>query len=333
MFLKLYDRIVAEGKTFLVFAILFAIVIRLIYYISSPNTVTLLSGSGYLWFPLEPIFSITVYSLLASSVMVALIAGAVNHVNTKHAYIRRRTLLPPAVAILLFSCMPSAFIMSSGYIAALIMVMITNMIFKAYNWSGKQISAYEVVFYLALGSFFAPILLIYLPVIWICLICVRNFNFKSFLASLFSIFILYVPAFSYFYFTQNIQGFLKPYTDLFAVDWSSLPVLDYSPYQFICLGTLVFLFLLIWTDNSVNSFKDKIRIRNLSSALTSLTLFSFLCALFLNIEPQTTFYIGLAVGSLQIAHFFSLTQKKITAILFLLYFLFLVAAVFLFPVM
>lgn len=325
MIFKFYDRTVAEGRSFLIFAILFAVVIRFVDYFHSDIVIMTVAGEGYFWKPLAPFFSNPLYSLLGSSVMVALIAGSVHYVNIKHAFIRRRTLLPPAVAILLFSCIPSELAMSPYYIAALCMVLIVNALFEAHSFGYRQGSAYKVTFYLTLGSLFAPILLLYLPILWICLMRVRSFSFKSFLASIFSLLVLYIPVFSYFFLTENIEGFLKPFIKLSNIDWSILPVLQYSILQYVILGVLALLFLMILIDNSVNSFKDKIRVRVFSAVLTIIVLFSFLCTLLLNIDTETTLFTGLAVGALQIAHFFSLAQKKVTAVIFLVCFLTLIA--------
>lgn len=324
MIFKFYERTIAEGKNFLIFAILFAVVFRLIYYFNSGVVIPVVDHGGYLWQPIASFFADPIYSLLGSSFILVMIGAFIHFVNTKHAYIRRRTLLPPAITALLFSCTPALVAMSPYYIAALCMVLVVSVLFEAYNTGFKQGAAFKATFYLTLGSLFAPILLIYLPILWICLMRVRSFNFKSFLASIFAVVILYVPAFSYFFLVGEVDVFLKPFVEFGTIDWSLMPVLEYDAMHYVLLGSFVLLFLMVFMDNSINSFKDKIRVRTFSAVLTIIVLFSLLCTLLINFESQTTLYIALALGAFQLAHFFSLAQKKITAIVFLICLIFLI---------
>lgn len=318
--LKFYDRIVAEGKGFLFFSIFFAVLIRLVYYFSSDTSIVVDEG-GYLWIPLIPIFSNSLYSLLASAAMVVLIAIVINQVNAEYAFIRRRTLLPSGVVILLFSCIPSEIVMSPYYIAALSMILIIGALFEASTSNFTQGSACKVAFYLAFGSLFAPLLILYFPIIWICMARVRGLSIKAFLASVFTAALIYIPTYCFFLFTNSFSEFYQPIDRVLSADFHLLPILEYSLSRLILLGMLLVLYLIIIIDNSINSFKDKIRVRTFSAVLTIIVSFSLLATLLLNVDSETPLFIGLAVGSLQIAHFFSLAEKKIVKILFLVYLL------------
>lgn len=320
--LKFYDRNVAEGKGFLFFSIFFAVFIRLIYYFHADSSIVVDEG-GYLWMPFISIFSNSLYSLLASAIMLVLIAVVVNQVNTEHAFIRRRTLLPSAIVILLFSCMPSELAMSPYYIAALSMMLIIGALFEANANNFSQSSACKITFHLALGSLFAPLLILYLPIIWICMMRVRCLSIKAFFASVFTAVLVYVPTFSFFLFTNNLAEFYRPFDSILNADLQSLPILDYSVSQFVVLGMLIGLYLIIMIDNSINSFKDKIRVRTFSAVLTIIVFFSLLLTILFRVDSETTLFIGLAAGSLQIAHFFSLAEKKIVKLLFVAYLLIL----------
>ncbi len=322
--IKFYDRHIAEGKSFLIFSTFFAVLVRLIYFFHLDASTIPVDEGGVLWTPLAILFSNPLYSLIASALMLIAIASVVNYVNAQHVFIRKRTLLPSAIVILLFSCMPSELTMSPYYIGALSMVVIIGALFESHSANYKQLSACKITFHLMLGSLFAPILLLYLPVVWVCMARVRSLSLKGFLASIFTVVIVYVPVFSYFLFTNNLDEFYRPFLVLANVDWTTLPVLDYSPVQFTLLGVVLLLYVLILLDNSVNSFKDKIRVRVFSAAVTIIVFFSFVFTLLLNIDSATTLFIGLAAGALQVGHFFSLAEKKITRFLFFGYLFFLI---------
>lgn len=322
--IKFYNRHIAEGKSFLIFSTFFAVLVRLIYFFHLDVSTISVDEGGVLWTPLADLFSNPLYSLIASALMLIAIAAVVNYINAQHVFIRRRTLLPSAIVILLFSCMPSELMMSPYYIGALSMVIIIGALFESHSRSYKQLSACKITFHLMLGSLFAPILLLYLPVIWICMARVRSLSIKAFFASVFTVLIVYIPVFSFFLFTNNLDEFYRPFLVVSDVNWALLPVLEYNTIEFVLLGVLLSLYVLILLDNSVNSFKDKIRVRVFSATITIIVFFSFLFTLLLNIDSATTLFIGLAAGALQVGHFFSLAEKKITRFLFLGYLFFLI---------
>lgn len=317
--IKFYDRHIVEGKGFLIFSVLFAVLVRFVYFFHLDASTIPVDEGGVLWMPLVDFFSNPLYSLVASALMLIVIASVVNYVNAQHVFIRKRTLLPSAIVILSFSCMPSDLAMSPYYVGALSMVAIIGALFESHSASYMQLSACKITFFLILGSLFIPILLLYLPVVWICMARIRGLSIKAFLASVFSVAIVYIPIYSYFLFTNNLDAFYRPFLAITNVDWASLPVLGYNTIQFVLLGTLLILYVLILLNNSVNSFKDKIRVRIFSATVTIIVLFSLVFTLLLNIDSATTLFIGLAAGSLQVGHFFSLAEKKATKILFFCY--------------
>lgn len=317
---RFYKNHIAEGKGILVFSIAFAFIVRIIFYLFFRNFVTSMPiTEGYLWTLLASFFENSLVSLIGSSLVVAFIATMAAKINTEYVVIRIRTLLPPAIIVLLFSCHPALIQLSPAYIGVLFMFFIISTLFSSYNSVNNSMPAFKVSFILSLGSLFTPVLLLYIPFTWIALMIMRCFNFKSIFTSLFGIFIIYFPIFSFYLFTENLDAFYKPFLSVGIESLMQLPVLSLNIMAWILLGLSVILFSLIIGNDFINSHKDKIRTRAFLSLLSFVTLSALSLFLFLNISPEVNLYIVIGIGALLLSHFFALIEKKSGIILFYIY--------------
>lgn len=317
---RFYKNHVAEGKGILIFSIILAIFLRIIFTIFSGTPDTGSLSGGYLWQYFIPFVQAPLYSFIGSSILVALMAISVAHINTDFVLIRRRTLLPPAIIILLFSCHPSFIWVSPAYLGILFILLIISVLFDSYNEATKAIIAFKVTFILALGSLFTPILLLYIPLSWIALMMMRCFNAKSILASLLGFFIVYFPTFSTYLFIDKLDEFILPFVASCNIDiLKNLPVFSLNAIAWGILIAMVFLLSLIIGDNYINRHKDKIRIRACLSLLSFTTIAALLLSLFLNIAPDVNLYISIGIGSMLLSHYFALVETKGIAILFYIY--------------
>ncbi|WP_165044300.1 hypothetical protein [Dysgonomonas sp. ZJ709] len=332
MNLRSYKKTIAEGKGIFIFAILFAIFIRIIYFIFSDESSFYISSSsnGYLWIPISSFFtqSATI-SLLSTSIAIALIAFLNSHINTKYVLIRRKTFLPAAFSVLLFSCSTFFLGMSAEYFGVLFILLTISSLFSSYNSDKKQFGAFNASFILTLGSLFVPGLLLYFPILWIGLGIMRCFNFKSFLATILGIIILYFPAFSYYLFTDKLAVFYAPFTSVTINQLSNLPILNLQLADWIIIGFSGIIISIILIDSYINSYKDKIRTRAYIYLLILITSVSILLSIFLNINYISNIYIAIGVGTLILSHFYALAEDKWKIFLFYLYFILYIATCFL----
>lgn len=314
---RFYKKNIAEGTGFLIFSVLLAVAIRSVYLFGF-NFIVPVQEVSYLWKPISFLFNDTYISLLASSLMTGSLALLVAHINTKHLLIRHKSLLPPAIIILMFSSHPSFIFMSGEYISALLTLVVIDVLFSAYHSEQKQYVATKASFILALSSLFTPVSLIYFPVLWIALGIIRCFDFKAFLASLLGIFIVYFPAFSFYLLTDNLDIFLEPFLSVSLQDLNSFSLWDYSIFQWIVLGFFIMLMVVVIVDNYLSRHKDKIRIRAYMNLLLVFAIFSLLAFLFFNLGSSVHLYICFAIVALLLAHFFALGEQRMTEVLFYL---------------
>jgi hypothetical protein len=325
---KLYRKGVAEGGGILVFAIMFAITIRALYfiYLVHPGTHP---TYAYLWKPLSSYLNNGWISPVCGAVVTAMAAFMCAHINTTYLLIRRKTILPPAIVVLLLSCHPQFIYMSGESVGMLLFLFIIGLLFEAYHSNDKQIYGFKTGFLLALGSLFTPGLLIYLPVLWVALSIMRCFNFKTLLATLVGVFIVYFPVFSFYLFTDNLGTFLLPFVSA-GLSWiGNFPFLQYDIIDWIGFAFSCILLIIIVSDNYINRHKDKIKIRACLNLLTFIVVFAILACLLLDTGPLTNVLIALATGSLLISHFFALAEQRGTVVLFYACFVFYIFVCFL----
>jgi len=319
--LRSYKRHIAEGKSFFIFSIVFAVAIRLAYFFYFDFT-PVTYPDGYLFSPLFSLIDNALLSLLLSGVFTVGMAFLAGYLNTEYVFIRRRTALLPAFILLFFSSSPGFIYFSPEYVGAISFLYVILLLFASYNTETKQNASFKVSFILAFGSFFVPVLLLYIPVIWVALAIMRSFNFKAFFTSLLGIFTLYFSAFAFCLFADKLDIFIEPFTSVGLETFINFPFINFNVIQWIGLSILILLFILIVSDNYVNRHKDKIRNRAYLAVLDFITIIAILFFIFLNINPLMNLFIVLISGSFLTAHFYALAERKISVYLFYFTFLF-----------
>ena len=313
---RTYRSNIVEGKGFLILSILFGVIMRIIYFLNFQD-LNISDGNGYLWQPMAWLFSNPLVSLAVSAALTGGMAFFAAHINTEFLLIRNKTIYPPAFIVLLFSCHPSFAFMSAEYISAFLTLYIVALLFSSYNEGGKQTRVFKASFILAVGSLFTPVVLVYLPILWIAYGIMRCFNLKSIPASILGIFVVYFPAFSYYFLSGDLNTFLQPFTSIVPGTLSELPIFNYSVVQWIILAYSILLLIIIISDNYINRHKDKIKIRAYINLLTIMLILAITITILLNITPIVSIFISLIIGSLLLSHFFALAEKSVTVIFFL----------------
>jgi len=333
--LNFYQRNIVQGKSFLVFAILFALVSRIATYFYFNSVAShFIYSEGYLWNAVSFIFEDRLISILAGALSVGTIAFLLSFINGKFIIIRKKTLLPSAFSLVLFSIHPSFIFMGAHYIGVITILLTISFLFQSYQTENKQKAAINISFILALGSLFFFNLFFYFFVFWIGLSMMRSFGIKPFFAFIIGIFLIYVPVLTYYLIFDDFKAFSLPFFRLSTIEYSSLPLLNFGLQAWIAFGISLLLLFVFFANNYVNIFKDKIKIRAFISFLSVISVISLLFLLFLNVDAITNAYIYIGVGSLLFAHYFALNEHKMTQLLFYIatvFFLTITGVFFLYP--
>lgn len=144
---------------------------------------------------------------VASMVIVVLLSFLILRMNTVYAFIRIRTFLPSNIFIFIISGLMPLHTMHPVYFGCLFLLLATDRIFGAYE---KSQSIYGNVFdaglLIGVGSLFYFNLIFFFPVIWIGLLLIwKSPGWRSFVLPVTGVALPWLFAFSYYFFTDNIN--------------------------------------------------------------------------------------------------------------------------------
>lgn len=312
------QRRIAKGKGLFAFSAVFAVLVRILYYYLSNDNYQAKQypDAGYLWQLIAPFFSEQIYSVLAATVSVALLALLCNYLDVRNVILREKSSLGPAFIILLFSSHVAFFEMSPYYIAMLLMLWAVNELFAAYHSDVKAIPTANISAVLALGSLFEPILAFYFVLFIVGFSMMHILDIKSLISALLGFAFVLVSAYFISIATNTELLFLRVFDGLSIDALLQVPILSFGYFElvFALIAVLVFGWLCI--HNYMTSYKDKIRTRVFISFLGIIQLFTMLGLCLLNYNYLMNIYIGITIGSILLAHYFTVTVQRIMIFVF-----------------
>ena len=179
-------------------------------------------------------------------------------------------------------------------------------------------SIFCIALIISIGSIIWTPFLYFLPIV-IFLLCVPLYaiSFKAVSAIVMGIILPYWTLIPYFVYKENtdwIKLHIAPLHDASVLfDYSSVKV-----GHLVCYAILIILMLIGWIHFVRTAYKDKIKTRNLYDVIITLSIFF---ALIIPIAPAYADYtltmLAVVVSPLA-AHYFSLTNTKLTNIVFII---------------
>lgn len=311
MLVNSFKNNVVKGKLFVLIAVLFSVLVRLLYYFLSNNSDTYqFESEGYLWKLIDPVFNNLSISLIFSFISTVCISSLIYFINVKYSLIRVKTTLPITLSILVFNSHPAFLHMNPYYIGAICILLAISSLFGSYSSDKCELNCLKITFIISFGGLFVPFLLAFIPVFWIGLIMVRSFKLKSILASIFAIFIVFLPVFSYFLFTDNLDAFTRPFLSITFDQLLYIPLIHYDKVQYIILGFFLVILAIVLIHNYLNSYKDKIRVRALISFLSLLAIVSLLFSILVNVNYFISIYVLFVAVAFLLSHLFAVVESK-----------------------
>ena len=319
MKLRSYKKHVIEGKITLILCVLFAIVVRVVYYIDNfPFEIK--NNDSYLWHYAASLLQDNILlSLVAGFVCVSILAFIADYTNSTYLLIREKTRLVWAFPFVLYSCYPDFLPFSAQYVGVLFFGYALFLLMGIYGSDRKpQVTALSTTLYLAIGSLFAPALLIYVPLFWIGMARFKNYKFKSVLTSLFVILTIYLPIFLFYLYTNKIDAFLSPFVSIADGRLLDPIILRFDIKDWIALAIAGLTYVIASIYYFATSYRDKIRVRGYNSFIGIIMTLSALFFLLLNIDALLFLYIALFCAVFLLSHFYTLTDRRWTVTLFYL---------------
>ncbi len=248
---------------------------------------------------------------------VSLVLLQINHVFT---VIRSRTFLPVLFYLLFTGTNPSLYSELTGSIVAFCVVLCLIFLFASYQEPQSQIQSLNVSLVLTLGSFLWSPVLLFFPLFWYGFYRFRSFNARVFFAGLTGIFIIYLFVFAWSLYRNDWTVFLSRLPHWNEMWISGIPSLCQK--EWIIAGFLFILYVVSGTNLFLSGISEKIRTVSFLSYLYIIVFVGFVFLLLQSEWKETWALIVYAPLSFVLAHFFTLSTKKITAYLLIVCMLF-----------
>jgi len=319
---------ILEGR-FVPFVVsLIVLAMRLGLFLSESQSSLISSHeSSLLWEFLAPYFSNPIVSLIASTLLIFIIAWSVSRFNFQFSLIKTRTNLPFVVPIILFSLHPYFLEMSPDLIAITFIFWALSPLLSSYQQHEPQLFAFKSAVLLGIASLFQLYALLLIPLWWRGEFLMRGFKIKSFIASLLGILLIFWCVFGVFMFLDKLQALVTPFTFLIN---SSLQDFSFFQSEINNVISVVVIFLAIYLIPILNiSTRDKV----LTQKTLNFLIYIFFISLFFHFFfwKISLFWIMLMLilVSFLTAYYFSINESKvnvyafytITIVLFFIYFI------------
>ncbi len=303
--IKGYRKHIAENRNLVYISTFAAILFKAGFFLSNypvDNT-----NTTFFWHLLNPLFENGNISFFFGLLFTILIGIQAAHLNVKYTLIRGRTSLPYVFTVLILAGAPQLALMSPIYIGLCTLMIGIDFLFSSYHSEFSSPQAFKTGFFLAIGSFFCPSIILYFLLFWIGLSIMRSFNFKSFLAFLCgAIIIFWIAFFLVLYFQKtyliqpgNLQDTIREF---------EFPELEVGKIIFFAL--YVFIFSVVLFESSVNGYKDKIQTRTYLMFIKLASIFSVIIYFLFIFQSGFNLITAIVLSGLILSHFFALADKK-----------------------
>lgn len=297
-----------EGRFVSPLAVLGMIGMRMLlfYGVGLPRSVP--HGANFLWDPMASFFAYPLFSLLASTLSVFLIAWILSLLNSRFNLIRSRSSLPFTAPLFLLSLHPYFLLMSGDYIAIIFVLLAFFPLLDSYQKPDLYLTSFRASILLAMASLFQIYALVLLPLWWIGERSMRGPRFRSFVTSLFGFFLVYITLFSVYWVLDDTSRFLQPFLRFISFSIPEIPrfsILEWGGVLFVS-----FFFI----SNMIFSIRIYTRDKALTLSLMQFLVFLLVFLLLFQVIywQQTLFFLllSLALISYLNAYFYSKTVSR-----------------------
>ncbi|GHV59499.1 hypothetical protein FACS1894182_13690 [Bacteroidia bacterium] len=243
------------------------------------------------------------------------------YLTQTYSIIRQKTLLPAFFYLLIAGTNPLLFDDLRGSVAAFLVLLCLLFLFNSYQNPLSQRNMLNISLIVTLGSFYWTPLLLFFPLFWYGMYQFKILNFKTFLASLVGVIVVFLFLFAWSVYENDFTVFVEA-----LPDWS-----DLLNFQFFALEVqdgivIIFLFLLFCLSGIkifMAGVSEKIQAIHVLSYLYLLTCIVFAFFFVQNQWDKEWCLILYIPLSLLMAHYFTLSHKPVELWLFLLMVVFL----------
>lgn len=320
-----YKTYIVEGRFTAIIISIAVLAMRIAFFMLKDLPKLTITESDFIWRYIYTYFDNPLVSFISSTICVFIIAIFVSQLNIKYGIIRTRTSLAFSMPLIVFSAHPIFYVMSPVFISIIFILWALFPMFDSHQLSHQPKFAFQSGILLSAASMFSIYSLLLIPIWWHGQNKLSSrFGFRTFLASLWGIILMYWIVFALYVFGDNLPGFASPFIALASiVDVNVLPKLTVPQWGF--LSTILIFFIVYLTIDKGKVLRDKVSTQKILSFVNTVIVFSLLFQIIYFTQTLFWFYLAIAFISIILAHYYSVINGKIeTYSFFLLLFLVLV---------
>ncbi len=236
--------------------------------------------------------------------------------NNSHSIIRIRTRLLSSLFLLFTSAVPVMFSSIRSYILYVCIIISFHLLFRAYQNEKSMRNLFYAFLCIGLASLTTVQILFFVPVLWIlCISQLQCLTWRTWSASLMGLIIPYWLLSPFIIYYKGWQLL----ADHFSALAFTMPLHDFRSFTFNELAFFVFIILLVLISffHFVKySFLDRFRIRQIFVIFFTLFVLATILLILQPTHKEVFLPIITICACPIVAHFFVLTNSKITNIMF-----------------
>ena len=235
-------------------------------------------GTSLLWNFICTILTERKIVYIAGFSLLFLAAAFIQRFNFLFVNIKGRTILPFLIFLILNSVNPDFYPIRPVSIALFLLIFALFELFGSYQNSTATGRIFNMMVYLCVGSLIWPYLLWFIPIFWIGMYQFRILNFRTFAATLLSIFTFFWFVLGWCVWKHDFGVFTNIAQSISEIN---LFFLKESWYHEYLTPLCIFFFMIVLSVLlSLQESENTIRTRNFLSFLSLLSFFSFILSLF-----------------------------------------------------
>lgn len=306
-----YKSLFVESRftSFLILAII--VIIRIFMYMKNGLPDFQIIDRGFVWKYIETIFlQFPLVSVLASTFSVFVIGYLISELNVRYGVIRTRTTIPFYLPLIFFSVHPFFLKMTPDFVSAIFILGALFPLLASYQNSRPGRLAFQFTVFIAIAGVFQVHALLLLPLFWIGLAIMGATSFRTFMASLSGIVLVFWIVFSLYVFGDNIAGFIAPFLSIADIyDFTQIPAFSIPQWGFFATAILLIIMAIIADGRQM--YKDR--------SFTKKVLFFIIAAIIFTLLMQVLYlgktflwiYAFLAFFSIVVTHLYSNIVSKL----------------------
>ncbi|MGI6047447.1 MAG: hypothetical protein ACOYEG_05490 [Petrimonas sp.] len=313
-----YKSYFVESRFISIVISIVVIVFRLLLFLRKGLPDFQIKDTGFIWSRIEPHFIHNpVLSVLLSTIFIFIVSYLISELNIRYGVIRRRTSMPFYLPLIFFSVHPFYLKMTPDFIALIFILWSLFPLLASYQYHRSHKFAFQFGVLITIAGVFQIYALLLLPMWLIGLSTLNGLSFRSFLATLFGVLMVFWIIFALYVFGDNIIGFIIPFMHFINIyDFTQALNFSVPQWGFIVMITL-FIVVLFITD-SMQIARDRSFTKKTLFFCIFVIIVAFLLQILYFTQTLFWFYVVLPFLAIVVAHYYTNTTSKTDIVLFYL---------------